>query len=83
MIVLWILSHRQVKISVDNLALPSLFIGNGSTIDKSITVGYGFHRNYDGMVKTGKKSLHQNEELNFVLSLSMEQLKTFLKKVKN
>lgn len=73
------MTPRQVKISVDNLALPSLFIGNGSTIDKSITVGYGFHRNYDGMVKTGKKSLHQNEELNFVLSLSMEQLKTFLK----
>lgn len=64
---------------MDNLALPSLFIGNGSTIDKSITVGYGFHRNYDGMVKTGKKSLHQNEELNFVLSLSMEQLKTSVK----
>lgn len=62
---------------MDNLALPSLFIGNGSTIDKSITVGYGFHRNYDGMVKTGKLPLHQNEELNFVLSLSMEQLKTF------
>lgn len=74
--VLWILSHRQVKISVDNLALPSLFIGNGSTIDKSITIGYGFHRNYDGMVKTEKNSLHQNKELNFVLSLSMEQLKT-------
>lgn len=74
---MWILSHRQVKISVDNLALPSLFIGNGSTIDKSITIGYGFHRNYDGMVKTEKKSLHQNKELNFVLSLSMEQLKTF------
>lgn len=73
------MTPRQVKISVDNLALPSLFIGNGSTIDKSITVGYGFHRNYDGMVKTGKKSLHQNEELNFVLSLSMEQLKTFKK----
>lgn len=73
------MTPRQVKISVDNLALPSLFIGNGSTIDKSITVGYGFHRNYDGMVKTGKKSLHQNEELNFVLSLSMEQLKTLKK----
>lgn len=73
------MTPRQVKISVDNLALPSLFIGNGSTIDKSITVGYGFHRNYDGMVKTGKKSLHQNEELNFVLSLSIEQLKTLKK----
>nr|XP_034312115.1 contactin-associated protein-like 5 isoform X6 [Crassostrea gigas] len=44
------LKDGQVKISVDNLALPSLFIGNGSTIDKSITVGYGFHRNYDDFV---------------------------------
>lgn len=77
------MSHRQVKISVDNLALPFLFIGNGSTIDKSITIGYGFHRNYDGMVKIGKKSLHQNEKLNFVFSLHMELLKNFLKKIKN
>lgn len=67
---------------MDNLALPFLFIGNGSTIDKSITIGYGFHRNYDGMVKIGKKSLHQNEKLNFVFSLHMELLKTFLKKIK-
>lgn len=62
---------------MDNLALPSLFIGNGSTIDKSITIGYGFYRNYDGMVKIGKKSLDQNEKLNFVFSLRMELLESF------
>lgn len=33
-------------------------------------------------LKLGKKSLHQNEKLNFVFSLHMELLKTFLKKLK-
>lgn len=33
-------------------------------------------------LKLGKKSLHQNEKLNFVFSLHMELLKTFLKKIK-
>lgn len=34
-------------------------------------------------LKLEKKSLHENEELNFVFSACMEHLKTFLKKVKN
>lgn len=33
-------------------------------------------------LKLGKKSLHQNEKLNFVFSLHMELLKTFFKKDK-
>lgn len=32
-------------------------------------------------LKLGKKSLHQNEKLNFVFSLHMELLKTFFKKI--
>lgn len=43
---------------MDNLVLFFFFIGNGLIIDKSIIVGYGFYRNYDGMVKIGKKLLY-------------------------
>lgn len=79
---LWILSHRQVKISVDNLALPFLFIGNGSTIDKSITIGYGFHRNYDGMVKIGKKVIASKWKVEFCFQFAYGTFKNFFKKDK-
>lgn len=38
-----------MKIAVDNLSLPSLFIGNDSQVDKIIEIGYGVHRIYEGI----------------------------------
>ncbi|XP_048758506.1 axotactin-like isoform X3 [Ostrea edulis] len=44
------LKQGQVKIAVDNLSLPSLFIGNDSQVDKIIEIGYGVHRIYEDFV---------------------------------
>ncbi|XP_061182173.1 axotactin-like isoform X3 [Saccostrea echinata] len=43
------LKQGQVKISVDNLSLPSLFIGNDSQIYNNIEIGYG-HRIYEDFI---------------------------------
>nr|XP_022313523.1 contactin-associated protein-like 5 isoform X4 [Crassostrea virginica] len=40
------LKDGQVKISVDNLSLPSFSTGNGSTLVKTIEIGYGYSRIY-------------------------------------
>ena len=39
-----------MKISVDNLSLPSFSTGNGSTLVKTIEIGYGYSRIYAGIV---------------------------------